>query len=219
MMRRKPVIIRSLTSISVILAIALITISFVSFWERQKPRETGLRELLANAISPERYISSDDLADRIINRDPSYLLIDVRNEESFKKYSLPEAVHIPLEKIFDKESKTYLDQDKYDVVLYSNDNFYADQAWILCNRLGYRNLYVLKGGMNMWFKTIINPSKPSENLPATAHTQYAFRKAASMYFGVAYPEKIKKQPLPKTGTSKKVVPIKKKKKMPKEGGC
>lgn len=184
-------------------------------------------ELLSNAISPERYINTDELADRIINRDPSLLLIDVRDENDFKKYSLPNAVNIPLKNIFEVDSEPYLNQDQYDVILFSNDNFYSDQAWVLCNRKNYKNLHVLKGGINNWFNTIINPKQPTENMASNAFELYSFRKAASMYFGVAYPKKIQKQPVvsknnAKTSTPnvpKTVIPTMKKKKMPVEGGC
>ncbi|REE82177.1 rhodanese-related sulfurtransferase [Lutibacter oceani] len=177
-------------------------------------------ELLSNAISPERYITSDQLANRIINQDPSLLLIDVRTAEHYNNYSLLNAINIPLKNLLDEESKAYLYQDAYDIVLYSNDNFYADQAWVLCNRLEYKNLYVLKGGINNWFNTIINPPKPTENMPAEDFELFSNRKAASMFFGVAYPEQAKKKPVEvKKVIPKKIIPVKKKKKMPVEGGC
>ncbi|TGV01473.1 rhodanese-like domain-containing protein [Flavivirga rizhaonensis] len=184
-------------------------------------KQEGIKpeQLLSNIISPERYITTDELADRIINQDPSLLLIDLRDEETFKKYSLPNAINMPLKNLFDEDSSAFLNQDAYDVVFFSNDNFDADQAWILCNRLDYKNLYVLKGGINRWFKTIINPPHPKENMPLEAFKLYATRKAASMYFGVAYPDQVKtnvpKRPRP---TPKKVITVKKKKKAP-EGGC
>ena len=113
----------------------------------------------------------------------------------------------------------YLDQGQYNVVLFSNDNFYADQAWILCNRLDYKNLHVLEGGVNKWYNTIINPLKPTENMPTEAFELYTFRKAASMYFGVAYPEQFKVVAKKVTPKPKKVITVKKKKKAPAEGGC
>lgn len=181
-------------------------------------------KLLGDAISPERYISTDKLADRIINQDPSVLLIDVRSVEDFNTYALPNAVHIPLENIFYEEYEGYLNQDEYDVVLYSNDNFKADQVWMLCKRLDYNNLHVLKGGMNKWYSTIINPEKPTELMASSAFELYSFRKAASMCFGVAYKQKDVKKKIvvkakPKVIVPKVVVPKKKKKKMPVEGGC
>jgi len=182
-------------------------------------------KLLADAISPERYISTDVLADRMINQDPTLLLIDLRTAEDYNKYALPNAINIPIENIFSKDYEGYLNQVEYDVVLYSNDNFKADQAWILCKRLDYKNLRVLKGGINKWYSTIINPEKPTELMASKAFDLYSFRKAASMYFGVAYPQKetekrVVAKAKPKvTTTAKVVVPKKKKKKMPVEGGC
>lgn len=206
-----------LACILVLLAGGLVLLPKYQKHEGIKPQE-----LLSRVISPERYISTDEVASIIINQDPSYLLIDVRDEESFKKYSLPNAVNIPLNKLLSEDFEAYLDQDSYDVVLFSNDNFYADEAWIICNRLDYQNLRVLKGGLNEWYNTIINPAKPSENMAAIDFELYSTRKAASMYFGVVYPEQVKKAPTPvvkKAAPKKVVVPVKKKKKMPTEGGC
>lgn len=174
--------------------------------------------LLANAISPERFISTDELAEKIIGQDPSFLMIDVRDPESYSKYAIPGAINIPLDSLLTENNAGYIDQEEYDVIFYSNDDFHANQAWLLCNRLDYKNHKVLKGGMNNWYNTIINPQEPNENMPATAFEQYSFRKAASMYFGVAYPGKVAKVEA-KPVIAKKVVPVKKKKKMPVEGGC
>ena len=121
-----------LAGILIILAGGLVLLPKYEKHEGIKPEQ-----LLSNVISPERYISTDILADKLINQDPSYLLIDVRDEESYTKYTLPNAINIPLAKLLDEDSEMYLNQDEYDVILFSNDNFYADQAWILCNRLEY----------------------------------------------------------------------------------
>lgn len=204
-----------LAAILVLLAAGLVLLP-----KYEKHEGINPEELLSNVISPERYISSDELAHKIINQDPSFLLIDVRNEENFKKYSLPNAINIPLKKLLKEDYEGYLNQGQYDVVFISNDNLYADQAWVLCTRLGYKNLFVLKGGINNWFNTIINPEKPTENMAAQDFQLFSNRKAASMYFGVAYPEQVKKKPVEvKKVTARKVVPIKKKKKLPVEGGC
>ena len=215
----------------IILATILIVLagSLVLLPKYEQQEGISPEELLSLAISPERYITTDELADRIINQDPSLLLMDVRDESDFKKYSLPNAFNIPLKNILNADSESYLNQDAFDVILFSNDNFHSDQAWLLCNRLNYKNLRVLKGGISNWFNTIINPKKPTENMASNAFELYTFRKAASIYFGVAYPQKIIKKPVIKkyvtktptapTEVQKKVIPKKKKKKMPIEGGC
>jgi len=186
----------------------------------QKNEGIKPEQLLSNVISSERYISTDQIAHKIINQDRSAILIDVRDENSFNKYTLPNAINIPLKKILDEEASVYVNQNQYDVVFFSNDNFYSDQAWVLCNRLGYKNLHVLKGGINRWFNTIINPPKPTENMPEEAFNLYATRKASSMYFGVVYPDQvgIKTSELVKKTAPKQIITVQKKKKAP-EGGC
>jgi len=204
-----------LAAILILLAGGLVLLPKYQKHEGIKPEE-----LLSNTISPERYMTTDRLAHIIINQDPSFILIDVRDEKSFESYSLPNAINIPLKNLLNEENIGYLNQNQYDVVLFSNDHFYADQAWILCNRLGYKNMRVLKGGINEWYATIINPLKPADNMPTTDFELYATRKAASMFFGVVYPEQFKVEaPKIVKEAPKKVITIEKKKKAPAEGGC
>lgn len=186
----------------------------------QKQEGISSEKLLSDVISPERYISTDQISNKIINQDPSFILVDVRDEKSYNDYSIPTAINIPLAKLFDEESIPYLNQNQFDVIFYSNDNLYADQAWILCSRRGYKNLRVLNGGLNRWFETIINPKQPSEELPAEEFELYSTRKAASMYFGVGYSDQdmVGDSNLDRSGP-KKVITVQKKKKKPVEGGC
>ena len=82
------------------LVLVMLASGLVLLPKYEKHEGISPEQLLSNAISPERYISTDELADKLINQDPSFLLIDVRDEESFKKYNLPYAINIPLEKLF-----------------------------------------------------------------------------------------------------------------------
>jgi len=200
-----------LAAILFLLALGLVLIPKYNKNEGIKPEL-----FVINAISSERYISTDLLADRIINQDPALLLIDTRPENEFNEFSLPNAVNIELKDFFDKALNGYLNQDVYDVILFSNDNFYADEVWMLGNRLGYKNLFVLKGGLNEWFNTIIDPKYPDETMPREAFELYDFRKAAGMYFGVGITQT---QTEEKSKPKKKVVTAPKNKKKVPEGGC
>lgn len=206
---------KMMAGILIILAAGLVLLP-----KYQKNEGINAEQLLSNMISLERYVTTDQIAHKIVNQDPSFLLIDVRNEKSFSSYSLPNAINIPLKNLLDKNFEAYLNQNQFDVVFFSDDNFYSDQAWTLCNRLEYKNLHVLKGGINRWFTTIINPQQPDENMPLEAFELYATRKATSMFFGVVYPDQVAKEDL-KTNNPipKKVITLKKKKKKAPEGGC
>ncbi len=220
MVKKKAAKVLSFRYIFLALILIILAGGLVLLPKVEKQKGIKVEQLLSNIVSPERYISTDQVADKIIAQDPSFILIDVRDAASYKHYSLPNAVNIPLKNLLDEEYEVYLNQSQYDIIFYSNDNFYADQAWVLSNRLGYKNLRVLEGGMNEWYKTIINPSVPDEKMAAADLELYSTRKAASMFFGVMYPEQGKvEEPVVLKPVAKEVIPVKKKKKRPVEGGC
>ena len=78
--------------------------------------------------------------------------------------------------------------------------------------MGYVDTYVMKGGLNCWIETIIQPKEPQEEEPYTAFEQYQFRKGAQMYFTGATVEQ---------GTVKKanITVSRKKKAVEAAGGC
>lgn len=185
----------------------------------QSPAEIFLNEIHSN----NRYLSSDEVAKRIIDGDPTLFLVDVRIEDDFNTYSLPGATHIPLQDVLKEDWAKQLNQDKLDVIFFSNDDFDSEQAWALCKQQGYSNLYVLEGGLNRWFETIMLPEKPGEMASTEEMDLYDFRTGASIYFGsgtvtipVIVEVEVEEKPKP---AKKKPIPVKKKVKIEAEGGC
>lgn len=175
-------------------------------------------EELLKAVNQEgRYISTDEIAQAIMENDPSILLVDVRTTAEYEKYSLNNAVNIPFDKIMDKEYEAYFNQDVYTTVLYSNGSSLADQAWLQLRSYDYQGNNVLKGGLNEWYKTIINPQEPKDMLlSAEAENLYLFRKGASIFFtGVQILGAESESPKLKTT----IKPIIRQKKKAVSGGC
>ncbi len=144
--------------------------------------ETQAENILSELKDQTRFVSTDEVAERIINQDPSLFLIDVRMVDYYEEFSLPGAANIPLEEILNPDWVDYLEQDGVDLVFYSNGDIYAEQAWMLAKRMGYKNLYVMKGGLNHWFETIIQPKRPAATASSTEFDLYEFRKGARQYF-------------------------------------
>lgn len=133
-----------------------------------------------------RFFSTDEIADLLINEDPSLILIDIRSSAEFEKYSLPGAVNIPLAEILNEENIPYFRRDHTKNVLFGNGTALSDQAWMILRRLGYKNLFVMKGGLNTWVETILQPTLPAyTEVDVVEMDKYLFRKAASQYFGQA----------------------------------
>ncbi len=161
----------------------LVALGLVFLPDTQKREQIPPEKLLKEVMSSSRFVSPDLVARRLIDEDPAILLVDVRPGKAYTSYSLPGAINIPLENILSDDWKPYLDQNDVDIVFFSNDDLQADQAWILCSRLGYENLYVMEGGLNRWFAQIMQPEKPPVTASSDEFDLYTFRKAAGMYFG------------------------------------
>lgn len=148
-----------------------------------RPYKLTAEELLVEAKEGGQFISTDEVADVIIRNDPSVMLIDVRDQSEYEKYHLPGAVNIPLIEILNDEYVDYLNQDIKTNIFYSNGNTIANQAWMITRQLGYKNNYVLAGGLNYWTETILNPSEPPSVSADDEFARYDFRKAASSALG------------------------------------
>ena len=166
---------------SFIIPLALIIAAVPSNTTRQYKLTAD--ELLEKAVSYEQYVHPDAVADMLINEDPYIRLIDVRTPDQYDKFSLPDAINIPLSDLLSDEYKDVLDQDVKMNVFYSNGSLKANEAWMITRQLGYRNNYVLQGGLNYWAETIMNPEKPSDTSPDEELAKYNFRKGASMALG------------------------------------
>ncbi|MHC1706541.1 MAG: rhodanese-like domain-containing protein [Bacteroidales bacterium] len=150
--------------------------------EQKHSKEAKPEEVFASLNLPFRYITTDEVASRIIKDDPSLLLVDVRDEKEFIEFSLENAINIPLNKLTDPEFIAILEQTGMDYIFYSNGDIIAENAWILCSRMGLKNLYIMKGGLNRWVETILDPAEPPQTASAEVWDQYAARKAARQYF-------------------------------------
>jgi len=170
--------------------------------------------MLAEVREDMYMIHPDQVADMIIAKDPSLQLIDLRTPEEYAKFHLEGAYNIPLSRILDKDNLPVFNQDIRVNVLYTNGSTDAQAGWMLLRQLGFKNNYVLQGGLNYWTETILNPEKPSDLQADDEIARYDFRKGASQHFGGA--------PAPSSsdaaGTAPKPIIKQKKKKAP-QGGC
>jgi len=168
----------------IILTILMLILSFGTLFLKMDDEldQVDPEILLQEIIQPTRYVTTDQVAKMIIKGDPSLMLIDVRNEEDFQNYSLPRSVNIPLDSLLNPENLSYLGIKGTKVVFVSDDDIKADQMWVLTKRLGYKGTYVMKGGLNCWMQTIIDPQQPSGDASYADQETYTFRKGAQMYF-------------------------------------
>ena len=173
-------------------------------------------ELLGEINSRTHYLTAETVADMIVNKDPSLRLIDVRSQDEFEKFSLPESINIPLSDLLSDEFTDVLHQDVKMNVFYSNGSLTANEAWMITRQLGYSNNYVLEGGLNYWFDAIMNPQKPATTSSDEEFAKYDFRKSAGMALGGGAVVSAEQSAAPAAGKPA-IKPVAKKKKA--AGGC
>jgi len=173
------------------------------------------QELLVEAQEGAQFMSTDEIADAVIQKDPSFQLIDVRAQDEFEKFHLPNAINIPLTDILSDEWADLLDQDVKMNVFYSNGNLKSNEAWMITRQLGFENNYVMQGGLNYWAETIMDPKAPASTSPDDEIAKYDFRKGASMALGGGA---VSSTNSTKKSSSKPVIKRRKKKKRA-AGGC
>lgn len=147
------------------------------------PYKLTAEQLLEEVKNGTQFISTDEVADLIISKDPSLQLIDVRSAAEYEKFNLPNSINIPLVDILNSEWVEYINQDVRLNVFYSNGTNDANQAWMITRQLGYANNYVLMGGLNYWVETVVNPEAPGNGSPNEEILKYNLRKGAGMALG------------------------------------
>ncbi len=172
-------------------------------------------QMLEEIKDGTQFFAPDEVADMIVQKDPSLQMVDVRSKDDYEKFHLPGAINIPLADILSPDNEDMLNQDIKMNVFYSNGSTKSNEAWMLLRQLGYENNYVLQGGLNYWAETIMNPQKPASTSPDDEIAKYDFRKGASAALGGGV---IQTTSTTKSSTHKP--PIKKRKKKKRvAGGC
>ncbi len=167
-----------------ILAILLIVLALglVGLPKKKDLKETDPKALLSAITEKSRYLSVDLVTHRIIENDPTLLLIDLRPANEFKAFALPGAVNIQPDSLLSVTTLELLNQPGKDKILYSNSDLMPEKAWLLGTRYSITRLYILKGGLNEWYNTIIKSGEVSSTASSADLDLMSFRNAARQYF-------------------------------------
>jgi rhodanese-related sulfurtransferase/uncharacterized membrane protein YedE/YeeE len=157
---------------------------------------------------PVEEMSVDELAFKLMDKyfEKELQIVDFRKEKEFNEWSLPRSTLFTLENLFEKEPAQFLNYKGVENVFVAEDELTERKMAIIANKMGYKRIKILKGGLKAFREEILN-YRPIEN-PKTIDEQFLnrFRTKAK----AEIPELIKK--------NKGSGPVKKKQKRT-LGGC
>jgi rhodanese-related sulfurtransferase len=136
-------------------------------------------------------------------------LIDIRPINLFEQGHAANAINIPIRMLLDKKSIELFDElleNGKDAIFYGSDELQATAPWLLLQQLGYKNLKLLKGGLDANGE-FIETALPSTEVSVIDPTAFQAKPQ-----GITTPESKVEKKKPET-----IVPVKKA--VTSGGGC
>lgn len=152
-------------------------------------------ELLSKSESEENYLSVDQVARMVNKEDSTILLIDLREAGQFKECNIPGSINIPFSDLLNPWWEGTFNQKKIKKIFYGNGDQTANCAWSIVTGLGYKNNFVMKGGLNEWFKTVMLSQFKGEKITPLENALYETRFNARKAFTQinSLPDSLKRQ--------------------------
>ncbi len=156
---------------------------------------------------PLKEMTVDELAFRLLDKNEERLqIIDFRNEKSYSEWSLPRSTLFTRENLFEKEPAQFLRYRHTDNLFVAEDELTERKMAVLASEMGFKNIKILKGGLQKFRKDILGFEPIAEPKSLDEQWLNRFRTRAK----AEIPELIRK--------NKPAGPVKKKQKRS-LGGC
>lgn len=152
-------------------------------------------DLVQQTMTDDVYLSVDRVATLLNSEDESLQLIDFRSKQEFDQFNIPGAINVPFNQFFEMHPETWLYNPDARYVFYSNNDLNASYALVLAKGLGYENCFVMKGGLNEWFSTIMNSTFHGDKISPRENAIFENRKKARQFFTEinSLPDSLKQQ--------------------------
>jgi 3-mercaptopyruvate sulfurtransferase SseA len=137
--------------------------------------------VLKESFNEDSYLTVDQVARSIVNDDSTIRLIDLRSPEEFNAFSIPGSINAPY-KEFLKDPSSFLGKVPVRNILYSNGDFVSGCAFVAAAGMNFRNVFVMKGGLNEWGNTVMNSIFTGERITTRENALFETRKRAKQLF-------------------------------------
>jgi rhodanese-related sulfurtransferase len=139
-------------------------------------------KVLHETLDKNCFLTADQVAKLIISEDKTIQLIDLRSPGEYHLFNIQGSVNIPYNEFLSSDPGKFLGNHLTRFIFYSNDDLNANYALTIARGLNYHNTFVLKGGLNEWFHTIMNSGFSGVRITARENALYETRKKARNMF-------------------------------------
>ncbi len=140
------------------------------------------QKLLTAILDNSTYFTADQVARFIVSEDSSVQMIDVRTPDEFNTANIPGSINVPYDKLLNSDPAAFLNNGKSKNIFYSNGDLDANYALTITRGLNLNNTFVMKGGMNDWYKTVMYSSFSGDKISARENALFEIRAKAKSLF-------------------------------------
>jgi rhodanese-related sulfurtransferase len=139
-------------------------------------------DLSQSVFESDIYYSVDQAAAFMVGEDSTVQLIDLRPVDEYSKVAIPGSINIPFDQFFSMKPESWLFNRSVRYLFYSNDDLYSSYAVVIARGLGYDNCYAVKGGLNMWYETVMYTKFSGERISPRENALFLNRARAARFF-------------------------------------
>lgn len=153
------------------------------------------QKLLSEALDEKSWFTVDQVARFIVTEDSTIQLIDLRSAEEFNRMNIPGSLNIPYDKFIEIAPGIIAVSGNLKYILYSNGDYDSNNAYIIARGLKLKNVYVMEGGLNEWFNSVMNSRFTGERISARENALFGNRRLAGKMFTEinSLPDSLKKK--------------------------
>jgi len=140
------------------------------------------QKLLNEVLVGSNYFTVDQVAKFVVTEDSTVQIIDLRSTDEFRSMNIPGSINIPYYELLNNDPGVFLINGNTKNILYSNGDMNSNYALVIAKGLNYKNTYVMKGGLNEWFNTVMNSSFTGERISARENALFETRTRARKLF-------------------------------------
>lgn len=140
------------------------------------------QQLLSEVLDNNNYFTVDQVAGFIVSEDSTVQIIDLRAPEEFRMVNIPGSINIPYSNFLNTDPVIFLNNEKIRNIFYSNGDIESNYAITISRGLNIKNTYAMKGGLNEWFRTVMNSSFSGEKITVRENALFENRTRAKKMF-------------------------------------
>jgi rhodanese-related sulfurtransferase len=139
-------------------------------------------KILKEALDLNTYLTADQVARLVVSEDKTIQLIDLRSNEEFSSFNIPGSINVPYNEFLDKDPESILNNSETKYIFYSNGDLFSNYALVIARGLKYNNTYVMKGGLNEWFSSVMFSNFTGDKISARENALFETRIRARKMF-------------------------------------